>query len=76
MTKVHRIVLMVVDHDDIGIDEVRETIENAHYPNRCIAPTVMAVETKEVDWDDNHPLNTHATQRESFAVMFGPGKNE
>lgn len=37
MTKVIRVEVMVLDFDDLGIDGVRETIENTKYPNHFTA---------------------------------------
>lgn len=71
MTKVHRVTLLIVDHDDLGIEDVRDVIENARYPNRCIAPRVMASETREVEWSDEHPLNRASTEAPAFAELFG-----
>lgn len=68
--KVHKIVLFVVDGDDLGAPEVKSVIENQRYPNHCIAPRVMAVETQEVEWSDDHPLNNSDTKREAFARLF------
>ena len=70
MTKVHKVTLLIIDHDDLGADEVREVIENTRYPNRCIAPDVMAIETREVKWSDDHPLNKHDTHRQAFVELF------
>jgi hypothetical protein len=70
--KVHRVTLLIVDTDNIGADDVRDVIENAHYPNRCIAPSVAAIETREVDWSDDHPLNRADTQDAEFARLFAP----
>lgn len=69
-TKVHRAVLLIVDTDDIGESGIRDVIPNTRYPNRCIAPEVMNVETREVAWDDHHPLNSKRTQREAFDELF------
>jgi hypothetical protein len=70
MTKVHRIVLCIVDHDDVGVDGVREALENAHYPNRCISPTVVSVDTRNVEWSDDHLLNQNGRTKIAFAEMF------
>lgn len=70
-TKVHRIVLLVVDTDDIGDNDVRAVLENTHYPNRCISPQVMKIDTREVEWSDEHPLNKRDTQRKAFNDLFG-----
>lgn len=71
MTKVHRVVLLVVDDDNLNADGVRSVIENVRYPNHCIAPRVMQINTCEVEWTDDHPLNRSATVRSAFAEMFG-----
>ncbi len=70
-TKVYKVTLMVVDHGDIGEKELRSVIESTRYPNRCITPSVFDVQTKEVDWDDDHPLNDARTSRDEFRRMFG-----
>ena len=70
-TKVHRVVLLIVDHDDIGADRVDFVLENTHYPNRCIAPEVMLVETRTVEWSDAHPLNNPRKRIEAFEKLFG-----
>lgn len=70
-TKVHKVTLLIVDHDQLGADGVREVIEPTRYPNHCIGPSVMDVETREVEWDDRHPLNRYDTMRAEFERMFG-----
>ena len=56
--KAHIVTLTIVDHDDVGEDEIRIVIENTHYANRCIDPRVAAVETFDIgEWADDHPLN-------------------
>ncbi len=70
--KVHKVVLMVVDSDDIGAESVTEVIENARYPNHCIGPNVMSIETTEVEWTDDHPLNRNATLHKAFDQLFPP----
>jgi hypothetical protein len=71
VTKVHKITLLVVDHDDLGADEVVAVLEGARYPNHCIHPSVATIETREVKWDDAHPLNQTTSWRSSFAALFG-----
>lgn len=67
---VHRIVLLVVDHDGLGQQEVIDVLENARYPNHCIAPSVMQIDTAEVEWSDGHPLNHGDTTAEEFDRLF------
>lgn len=73
--KVHKVVLLVVDHDDMGAKEVGEVLEHNRYPNHCMAPDVLCVETREVDWNDDHPLNFGDERRvREFERLFGqPG---
>jgi hypothetical protein len=71
--KVHMIIVLVVDHDDLGPTGVKLEIENANYPNDCIRPTVMEVVTREVEWSDDHPLNKFSTLRGEFQRLFPRG---
>lgn len=69
--KVHKLTVMVIDHDVIGAEEAKHVIENARYPNRCIMPHVMAVETADIgEWDDSHPLNQIPEQEAEFNRLF------
>jgi hypothetical protein len=68
--QVHKLVVLVVDHDDLGGVDVRDVIEETRYPNRCIYPKVMSVETRDVEWSDDHPLNKTATQDAAFDELF------
>jgi len=70
-TKVHRVEVLIVDTDDVGADGVRELLEHTRYPNRAISPQVMAVETREVEWTDEHPLNRTATAEDAYRALFG-----
>lgn len=69
-TQVHKLTVMIVDHDHCGAVEVQDVLENARYPNRCIDPAVLKMETVEVLWTDDHPLNHHATQKAEFERLF------
>lgn len=57
MTKVYRVVVMVVDHDGLGRDGVIQELENARFPNDCLRPRVAQVDERDVAWNDEHPLN-------------------
>lgn len=69
-TKVYRIVLLHIDHDDIGSDQLKCLLEECSLGNHITAGSVMSVEEAEVEWDDDHPLNEHATQEQEFRVLF------
>lgn len=66
--KVHKITLLVVE--DMDAEDVIAVLEDAPYPNRCIAPRAMATETCEVAWSDEHPLNKRATMRSAYETLF------
>lgn len=68
--KVYKVTMMIVDHDRLGEDELLEVLEHTRYPNHCIAPTVMEIQTREVDWSDEHPLNQLDQQERAFVDLF------
>ncbi len=68
--KVHRIEVMVVDHDGLGANEVRTVIESTNYPNDCIRPKIVDVQTREVEWTDDHPLNQRRGWLAAFRALF------
>lgn len=72
MTKVHKITLMVVDHDDLGADEVMTVIEHGRFPNDCISPLVIEVDSESVAWSDAHPLNSgdEYIRVSAFNILF------
>lgn len=63
----YKVVLLVIDHENMGEMAVRETLET----NRHVSPHVMGIECQHVDWNDDHPLNKKGTQEEAFRRMFG-----
>lgn len=68
--KVYRVVLCVIDHDDVG-DGIKDVIENTRFPNRCINPTVTQIESREIgEWHDDHPLNKCDTSNAEFERLF------
>lgn len=69
--KAYKIELLIVDHDEVGQDDIRNILETQKYPNHCIAPNVMGVECVEIgEWNDDHPLNKLDKQREHFDTIF------
>lgn len=72
--QVHKLTVYVVDFEGLGAGGVREAIEGADYPNRCIAPTVANCQTREAgDWSDDHPLNRADTAHAEWERLFGEG---
>jgi hypothetical protein len=73
-TTVHRITVLVVDLDHLGADEVKAVIESTRYPNHCIAPDVLTVESVEVEWSDEHVLNQRGVKVEVVDRVFAEGR--
>lgn len=55
--QITKVTLYVVDHDLMGEFEIKEVIENTKYPNWCISPHVLSVESRSVKWDDGCDFN-------------------
>ena len=69
--EVHKVVISIIDFDEIGAEEVKAVLENTRYPNRCINPDVESIETRDIgEWSDEHPLNNRKTAPAEFARLF------
>ncbi len=70
--KAYRLVVSVVDFDELGAEGIKDTLENVKYPNWCMSPHVVSIEGVDVGvWDDDHPLNQGNT---NFEVFFAAAK--
>ena len=70
--KVFKLTVMIIDHDGL-YDElaVQSALENGRFGNRCISPTVIEIETRDIgEWQDSNPLNFARTQHEEFKRLF------
>lgn len=65
MTAVYKIEIMIIDFEKVGADGIKQILEQTHYPNYCIDPKVMSMETRYIDWADDHPLN-----KSDFRTVF------
>lgn len=69
--KAYKVVLLVIDDENVGEKNITSYIEDARYPNRCIAPQVMAIDGREIgDWHDDHPLNKTDQYENEFKRLF------
>lgn len=69
--KVYKVTVMVIDHDVLGPEEIKDVLENTRYPNHCISPDVMKIEESDIgEWDDNNPLNNVKTHEAEFKRLF------
>lgn len=71
MTKAYKLEVLIVDHDELGAEEIAKVIEEQKYPNWCIYPYVIRSHEKDIgEWDDDHPLN-QGCMLEEFDRVFG-----
>lgn len=70
MTRIYKVTLSIVDHGNLGEDGIRDAIEYTRYPNYCINPKVICAEFRDVEWEDNHPMNHSANHVEEFKKLF------
>lgn len=69
--KVYKIVVSIIDFDELGGEEVCSILENTHFPNHCISPQVIDIQTADCgDWSDKHPLNNSQTVVSEFKKLF------
>ena len=68
--KVYKVELLIVDTDGVGEEEIKIVIENQKYPNYCISPHVMDITGKEIEWNDEHPLNNIGTITYAYKSLF------
>lgn len=69
--KAYLLTVLIVDHDEVGIDDIKTILREARYPNDCIAPHVLSHQESDIgEWDDDHPLNftdiSESTLKEYF----------
>ena len=69
--KAYEVTLHIIDTDGIGAQDIRDVLENARYPNRCISPEVVHIREADIgEWSDDHPLNKNATADAEWLRLF------
>ncbi len=69
--KAYKIEILVIDHDEVGKDNIVNYLENARFANDCLSLDVKDVVEKDIgQWTDNHPLNNFATYRKEYERLF------
>jgi rhodanese-related sulfurtransferase len=69
--KAYIVTLTIIDLDEIGAEEIKDVIESAHYPNRCISPDVVNIESADIgEWSDEHLLNDNRTAEAEWRRLF------
>lgn len=69
--KAYKVTLVFVDFDQVGFDSIKNLIEGARYPNRCISPQVMDIKEADIgEWSDDHPLNKIDPEYKKWRDIF------
>jgi len=68
----HKIELLVLDFEDSGIKDIIHELERTRY----FTSEVMSVQTRDIVWSDNHPLNDPKTSQAAYQKLFEAGANQ
>jgi hypothetical protein len=65
--KAYKYTILIIDHEDIGKEDISSCLKNAKYIN----PEIMHIQEADIgDWSDSHPLNHNETQKDEFNRLF------
>ncbi len=65
--RAYMVSMLIVDHDELGGEEIQQVLENQRYPNRCMSPYVTEIKAYDIgDWEDGHPLNQRSTNVSTY----------
>lgn len=65
--KAYKYTILIIDHEEIGKDDISSCLKNAKYIN----PQIMNIQEADIgDWSDSHPLNNNETQKDEFNCLF------
>lgn len=68
--KAYKIELLIIDHDNVGEEEIRGIIGNVRY----LYPLIKSVEVRDIgDWSDEHPLTQRDTADAEYRALFPRG---
>lgn len=74
--KVIRMVITIIDFENLGAEGAADVLKNTRYPNDCINLSVRSFEERDIgEWHDDHPLNRSDTEDQEYERIFG-GKNK
>lgn len=72
--RAYKLEILVIDYDEVDQgtgEEIKELIENQKFPNYCINPRVMAIQSADIGpWTDDHPLNKRDTSESEYRRIF------
>ena len=65
--KSYKYTILIIDHEDIGKEDISSCLKNAKYIN----PEIMHIQEADIgDWSDLHPFNHNETQKDEFNRLF------
>jgi len=66
--KAYKVELFVLDLENcINEDDVKYFLENVKY----LYSVVKSIQSREIDWDDAHPINRKDTHDQAYKDLFG-----
>ncbi len=69
--KAYKVEILIIDHDGLGAESIKDTLENTRYPNWCICPDVKSIEGVDIgEWSDEHPLNHRLKANAEYDRLF------
>lgn len=71
--EVLKVEIVIVNHDNVDAQEIVDIFESrSMYPNDCISPRVIGIDSRKIDYTDDHPLNSRDGGKvlESFTRLF------
>lgn len=70
--KAYLLTILIIDHDELGSEGIKEVIENTSYANDCICPSIQEIKEADIgEWHDEHPLNTEGRELEVQRLFSG-----
>jgi hypothetical protein len=69
--KIYKAEILIANFDSLAPDEIKRVIESTRYPNDCIYPNVLSIDSRDVEWSDDLPINNRQTMQEAVGLLFG-----
>jgi hypothetical protein len=66
--KAYKVELLVLDlENSFNEQEIEYSLQNVKY----LYPVVKSIQSREIDWDDAHPINHKDTHERAYKNLFG-----
>lgn len=64
--KIYKVEVAVFDNEGLEDNDIRELLEN----NKWVNVNIIKMQSKEVNWTDDHPLNKPETFEKAWKELF------